>query len=155
MQSSGSGPAFRLPSWPWRLGRAIALALVIVLAAWLVLVPGETGYPVRSEVSEGASLAEGARTAVDDYYARHHVYPVDNRQADLPSPTSIHGTYVIGVAIDRGRVTATFGNKSDDAIAGRALVFVPRVEAGSRRWDCNSTAGTTVPVKYRPSRCRP
>jgi type IV pilus assembly protein PilA len=131
------------------------LTITVLALATLALLPCYCNYTVRSQVSEGSSLAEGAKTAVSDYYGLHHAMPVDNREAGLTGPLSIQGSYVTSIIIASGTVVASYGNQADSAIAGKSLVFRPRPAGGSLQWDCTTAAGTTVPVRERPTACRP
>ena len=131
----------------------LALALVVALLGWLVFFPSES-YTTRSEVSEGASLAEGSKVAVEDYFEKYRAFPLNNRQAGVAEPTSINGTYVSSVTIANGTVSVAYGKQADASIAGRKLVFLPRPGGGTLHWSCNSAAGTTIEIKNRPTICR-
>ncbi len=128
----------------------IVVAIIAILAA--IAIPAYQDYLVRSQVSEGASLAAGAKTAVSEYYANYGVAPGNNATAGIAAAADIKGTYVTGVGISgAGLVTATFGNKANAAINTKTLVFTPAFNVGSTSWSCTAS---TVDLKYRPSSCR-
>jgi type IV pilus assembly protein PilA len=134
------------------------IGLAVVIAAFLILVAvGQNAFRdarVRSQVSEGVILADTSKNVVDDYVAKYHAYPLDNRQAGMPSPDTITDRHVVSVTISRGSIITIYGNKADERIAGRKLVFSPPRNSGSTKWTGNSEAGTTVDAKYLPPCCR-
>jgi hypothetical protein len=40
-------------------------------------------------------------------------------------------------------------------LSGRVLAFSPTADAQGIHWNCDSSAGTTIEVKYRATVCRP
>jgi len=132
----------------------IVVAIIAILAA--IAIPAYQDYLIRSQVSEGAALAAGAKTAVAEYYANYGVAPGTNAAAGLELGTNIKGTYVKSVEISgAGIVTATFSNaapfKANKAINNQTLVFNPTFNTGSTSWGCSTS---TVTAKFRPSSCR-
>lgn len=131
----------------------IVVAIIAILAA--IAIPAYQDYLIRSQVSEGASLTSGAKTAIEEYYSQYGVAPANNTAAGLdPTPTNIKGEYVSQVAVSNGGViTATFnGAKANTAIKNKVLKLTPTFNPGSTSWSC--VTGTTVDAKYRPSICR-
>ena len=133
----------------------IVVAIIAILAA--IAIPAYQDYTIRSQVSEGASLTSGAKTAVAEYYANYGVAPTTNTAAGLEAAANIKGNYVKQVAVGAGGViTATFSNtapqKANTAINNATLVLTPTFNSGSTEWSC--TASTVAP-KYLPSSCRP
>ncbi|MBS0193375.1 MAG: pilin [Proteobacteria bacterium] len=128
------------------------VAVVSILAA--IAIPAYQDYVVRSQVSEGAMLSEGSKVAVAEYYSNKGSMPTDNATAGVAQPSSIEGNYVSSVTIDNGRINVVYGNRANAAIRGGVLSFVPDPQAGMVRWSCDTAAGTTIPVKYRPGACR-
>ncbi|MEO7200362.1 MAG: prepilin-type N-terminal cleavage/methylation domain-containing protein, partial [Dokdonella sp.] len=57
----------------------IVVAIIAILAA--IAIPAYQDYLVRSQVSEGATLSDGAKTAVAEYYANHGKFPPSNISA--------------------------------------------------------------------------
>lgn len=139
---------------PRKRRRWLSVLLLAAIAFVLCSIWPES-YVVRSQVSEGASLAEGAKSAVADYYTSKHRFPLDNRQAGIAEPGSITGNYVSSLSIANGTITATYGNKAASEIAGKTLMFSPHPVSDTLRWTCDSSAGSTVETKYRPTICRP
>lgn len=136
-----------------QIGGTTAVATVAILAA--IAIPAYQDYTIRSQVSEGAVLTDGPKTAVAEYYANTGRMPHDNAQAGLAAASDIQGTYVSSVKVDDGRITVTYGNQANALIRDDVLMFAPTADAGSVSWSCDSAAGSTIPAKYRPSFCRP
>ena len=131
----------------------IVVAIIGILAA--IALPAYQDYVARSQVSEGASLASGAKTAVAEEYANTGTFTgIDNDAAGLSPAASIAGKYVTSVTVAGGVVTAAFGAGGDAStkIQGDDLVYSPFDEGGSVSWSCT---GSSLEAKYLPSVCRP
>jgi uncharacterized RDD family membrane protein YckC len=100
-------------------------------------------YVIRAQVSEGASLADGMKTAVAEYYANNHRFPATNSEAGLAAPESIAGNYVGSVDASGGTVVATYSSayphKANRAIDGKTLRFIPKIFVDRIEWQCSST----------------
>ena len=133
----------------------IVVAIIAILAA--IAIPAYQDYVIRSQVTEGSSLAEGSKTAVAEYYSNTGRFPLTNVSAGVAPSGSITGSYVSSVTITSGKITVNYGGpKANTAIAKTdTLVFSPIGGGGSTIWNCTSAAGSTVNVKYRPTICRP
>jgi type IV pilus assembly protein PilA len=135
----------------------IVVAIIAILAA--IAIPAYQDYLIRSQVSEGASLADAAETAVAEFYSNTGRLPGNNGSAGLAANTSIKGKYVSQVDVTGGIVKATFsdagGFVANTAINGQILAFSPvtGASAGSIAWHCGM-ATTTVTQKYLPASCR-
>lgn len=133
----------------------IVVAIIAILAA--IAIPAYQNYLIRAQVTEGMSLATGAKAAVWDFYSNTGRYPPSNESAGLPSnPSSIAGKYVQSVTVASGKITATFNNAdANAAIHGKTLVLSPNSGGDTIVWTCNP-AGTAnaVDPKYLPSSCR-
>jgi type IV pilus assembly protein PilA len=132
----------------------IVVAIIAILAA--IAIPAYQNYLIRTQVTEGISLATGAKAAVWDFYSNTGRYPDSNESAGLPSATSITGTYVAQVDVASGKITATFNStNANTAIHDKTLVLSPNAGGATILWTCNP-AGTTdaVDPKYLPSSCR-
>jgi type IV pilus assembly protein PilA len=135
----------------------IVVAIIAILAA--IAIPAYQDYVIRSQVSEGMTLADGAKTALGEFYSNNGHYPGNNASAGLSQPGSIAGKYTtqLGTGSDgtgAGKITVTYGNKANDKVKGDVLVLSAVSHTGSTEWHCNSATGTTVPDKYLPASCR-
>ena len=132
----------------------IVVAIIAILAA--IAISQYQDYVIRSQVSEGSSLADGTKTAVAEFYNNYGAYAAANASYGLATAASIKGKYVNDVIAENGKITVTFksGAPTNTAIRGGKLVFSPVANAGSIEWNCTTAAGTTIADKYRPTVCR-
>jgi type IV pilus assembly protein PilA len=130
----------------------IVVAIIAILAA--IAIPAYQNYLIRAQVSEGMSLAGGAKSAVWDFVSNTGRFPPSNESAGLANEASITGKYVSLVNVTGGTVTVTFGSRANTAISApgaNTLVLSPSTTAGAIQWTCTSS---TVSSKYLPSSCR-
>ena len=127
----------------------IVVAIIGILAA--VAIPAYQDYTVRTKVSEGLSLASGAKTSVAETRLSSGSWPATNSAAGLASSTSITGNNVASVAVgSSGVITITYNN--DAAFSGASTITLsPTANGGSVTWDCS---GGSVGDRYRPGNCR-
>jgi type IV pilus assembly protein PilA len=140
----------------------IVVAIIAILAA--IAISQYQDYVIRSQVSEGSSLADGVKTAIGEFYNNYGRFPTaatsDNASLGLADPASIIGTYVGSVGVHNGTVfahyyqgtigTSTF--KANTAINGAYLKFTPTPNAGSMSWICSNGSG--LKDKWLPASCR-
>jgi len=132
----------------------IVVAIIAILAA--IAIPAYQNYLIRSQVTEGTTLADGAEVAIAEYHANTGSWGTGASSVGVTKTASdIAGKYVSGVAIASGKITATFANsgnqKANAAIAGDNLVLSPSASVnGDIHWTCSGS----VPAKYLPSSCR-
>ena len=131
----------------------IVVAIIAILAA--IAIPAYQDYLIRSQVSEGSVLSDGAKTAVAEFYSNRGTFPATNESAGLAAPGSISGKYVSSVDVgdEPGIIQAEFGNQSNAKINGKILQFSAIENGGSLGWTCKSDTGEIDP-KYLPTSCR-
>jgi type IV pilus assembly protein PilA len=132
----------------------IVVAIIAILAA--IALPAYQDYTIRSQVSEGAVLADGAKTAVAEFFTNKGVFPTTNASAGLAGSASIAGNYVTSLAVSAsGIITATYGNKANSKVSGSTLMFSAYSKGGgSIAWTCKKGTTGPVPAKYLPTSCR-
>ena len=132
----------------------IVVAIIAILAA--IAIPAYQNYLIRSQVSEGAVLTDGAKTAMAEFYSNTGQFPSTNGSAGLAAASSISGKYVsnVNVATHKGVIEAQF-NSSTANVAIHNLYFgLPALtSSGSITWSCKNITYTTVDPKYLPSSC--
>ncbi len=129
----------------------IVVAIVAILAA--IAISQYSDYLIRTQVAEGSSLADGARTSVAMYYNNFGRYGSNNRSFGMALPTSIKGKYVTQVDASTGIIDVTFGGPAANAkIQGQHLLYSPVAHQGSIEWVCNHSS--LLAAKYVPSTCR-
>ncbi|MDE1892986.1 MAG: pilin [Xanthomonadaceae bacterium] len=129
----------------------IVVAIIAILAA--IAIPAYQDYLIRAQVSEGAVLTDGAKTAISEFYSNTGTFPSTNASAGLASPASIAGKYVsqVNVGTTAGRIIATFGPGANTAIQTATFVLSATTNSGSIAWTCTRS---TVAQKYLPTSCR-
>mgnify|MGYP003138437692 CR=1 FL=1 len=127
----------------------IVVAIIGILAA--VAIPAYQDYTIRSQVSEGMSLAAGAKTAVAEFYNQTGAFPTANASAGLAGKASIVGAYVTEVDASSGTITIKYGNDANSNITNDTLVLSATDSGGSLEWNCKPG---TIETKYVPTSCR-
>jgi len=130
----------------------IVVAIIGILAA--VAIPAYQDYTIRAQVSEGMSLASGAKTALAEFYNQRGQFPASNGSAGLAKATDISGSYVtkVNAASSKGVIEVTYGNDANATINGKTLLVSAVTTAGSVKWNCE--AGGGLANKYVPTSCR-
>ena len=135
----------------------IVVAIIAILAA--IAIPAYQNYVIRAQVSEGMSLADGAKTAITEYYTNYGTFPTSNASAGMATKTLITGNYVsqVDVGTNPGVIAVKFSDtapqKANSAINNDVLALSAITSTGSISWSCNG-AKTTIPKQYLPSSCR-
>ena len=129
----------------------IVVAIIAILAA--IAIPAYQDYLVRTQVSEGAVLTDGAKTAISEFYSNTGTFPGSNLSAGLATAASISGKYVskVDVSATKGQIVATFGTGANKAIQTQTFVLSAVTHTGSISWTCTKS---TVASKYLPTSCR-
>jgi len=145
----------------------IVVAIIGILAA--IAIPAYQDYLIRSQVSEGLTMAAASKVGVAEYFANKGFWPADNSAAGLGSPSTIQGKYVQSITIATGGIQITYGNEANDKyLTGETLGLQPGASVnGDVIWKCGraqnpsgwgsdtgGTASTSILGKYLPSSCR-
>jgi type IV pilus assembly protein PilA len=156
----------------------IVIAIIGILAA--IAIPAYQNYTIRSQVTEGLSLADGWKTSISEYYAQHGSFP--DGAAATPNAGQIAitgasvGKYVGAITVVAGgqiqvTYTGTQANAKLSAAGKNVLAFTPGLDANQDViWICGTattptgvtlgdgtTAGaitaTNVTPAYLPTSC--
>ncbi len=159
----------------------IVVAIIGILAA--IAIPAYQDYTIRSQVSEGLTLAASAKAAVSEFYAQTGRAPANRIEAGLgatDTPTDTQGNYVSQVAIANGVITVTYSStapqRANNKVNGSTITLVPYTSTDeSVSWKCRATGSTATPggvlmgtgsaavaanavgtvlAKYAPAECR-
>src|ERR1700754_4201771 len=99
----------------------IVIAIIGILAA--IAIPAYQNYTIRSQITEGLTLADGWKTAIAEYYANTGNWP---QQSNLTGTCQSVGKYESGVTVNAGGVIAiTYGNQVNSKVNGCTLSLVP------------------------------
>jgi len=133
----------------------IVVAIIGILAA--IAIPAYQNYTIRSQVTEGLSLADGWKTGVAEFYAQNGTFP---------SSCSATGAAATGVMVCAGATTGKYVSAvSLTKVATLTLDLSPGLSANNDViWVCGKAlvpAGdtgspadaSTVPVQYLPASC--
>jgi type IV pilus assembly protein PilA len=142
----------------------IVIAIIGILAA--IAIPAYQNYTIRSQVTEGLTLADGWKTAIAEYYANTGNWPT---VTNLTGTTASIGKYETGVTVAAGGVVqVTYGNQANTKLSTLVLKIVPYTNANNDiLWQCGNAAapssatlatgaastGTTVSAQFLPTSC--
>ncbi len=150
----------------------IVIAIIGILAA--IAIPAYQNYTIRSQVTEGISMAAGWKTAISEYYAQNGSFPSGFTTIAAGAATKVSvtgasvGKYVGGIAVNaNGVIVVTYGGSQVSAkLSTLTLSFVPGTDANADViWVCgtattpsNVTLGggavaTSIPASYLPTSC--
>jgi len=156
----------------------IVVAIIGILAA--IAIPAYQDYTIRTQVSEGLTLASDIKAGVAEYAAQTGDWPADLIEAGLGSAAAAadkSGRYVGSIDVQNGTITITYGRDANTRIDNLTLALQPVVnENGDVVWICGNaddpaatyvnSAGaagggvdsvdgvTTVLDKHMPASCR-
>jgi type IV pilus assembly protein PilA len=127
----------------------IVIAIIGILS--MIAIPAYKDFTVRSKISEGLSLAAGAKTSVIEYYQTQGNWPISNANAGLPSADHIKGEFVKSVAIEGNKVVVTFGSGAGEGLSQRNLIMTAVDNSGSISWTCHADK---IENRFLPPNCR-
>lgn len=104
----------------------ITVAIVGVLTT--IAVPVYQDYMIRSQVSEGITLASGAKPLIAEYYAQNGEYPKNGSSVGYTGAT---GRFISNVEIREDSIVATMGGEANNKISGKKLVLTTTVNNGT------------------------
>jgi type IV pilus assembly protein PilA len=156
----------------------IVVAIIGILAA--IAIPAYQDYTIRSQVTEGMTLAGDLKASIAEYTAQVGEWPPSMIELGLGSGaagTDKSGRYVEAVDVADGTITITYGRDANAAIDQEFLSFRPLVNINQDIvWVCgraddptnlatppdvpsggatpSGANNTSVLDKYLPASCR-
>jgi len=129
----------------------IVVAIVGILAA--IAIPAYQDYTVRAEVSEGLSLVDAPKTAVEDTYQSTGNPPTTNASAGYAG-LSTATSYVTAIAIGASSIITVTYSGNTGPMSGVILSMIPTLSPGQPvTWQC-LVATPTTNNRYVPAACR-
>ena len=152
----------------------IVIAIIGILAA--IAIPAYQNYTIRSQVTEGISVAAGWKTAISEYYAQNGSFPSGSTTstAGVAGKISVSGAsggkYVSAVGVVAGgEIVITYGGPQANSKLGttQVLTLNPGLDANyDVIWVCGTSAipstvstnptgatVTNIPASYLPTSC--
>ena len=157
----------------------IVVAIIGILAA--IAIPAYQDYVIRSQVTEGMSLAGALKAGIAEHYAQTGAWPAVLVELGLVDEAGAavqpSGKYVTGVTVDAGTINITYGNQANANISAadaNTLSLRPRLsENDDVVWLCgyndasdlaedlldpdsgaSGADATSLIGKYLPQSCR-
>jgi len=148
----------------WIIVPFVMIAVIGILAA--IAIPAYQNYTIRAQVAEGINLSDQLKFVVAERYNTNKAWPLDLTALGIAQPPS--GNYVTAVAVDRGTVTITYGNRANNLIAKHVLSMRPQIVGSDIVWSCGHSAAaaddptapsagpniTDLSANYLPTACR-
>jgi type IV pilus assembly protein PilA len=141
----------------------IVVAIIGILAA--IAIPAYQDYTIRSQVSEGLTLAGDLKASIAEWYANTGEW-ADLTDLGITNATDKAGKYVQEIDVTGGVITVKYGNQAHQKIRNQTLSLTPGLNLNDDVvWVCGKaeepsgasmeTAGSTsLDNKYLPASCR-
>ena len=128
----------------------IVVAIIGVLAS--IAMPAYQDYTIRAQISEGLSVAAGAKAPLSEYYFDRGAWPNNNNKAGVANQNDIRGKYVKSVKVKDNVIEIKYGYDAHTAIFNEKITLTALDNAGTISWTCASAG--TIQAKHLPSACR-
>jgi type IV pilus assembly protein PilA len=155
----------------------IVIAIIGILAS--IAIPAYQNYTIRSQVTEGLSLADGWKTSISEYYAQNGSFPTCSTTVAagaagcISVSGAVTGKYVGSITISgtvAGQIVIKYSGSQANAKLNNGTFNVLSLSPGLDAnydviWVCGAAAtptgvtgvgatATTVPAAYLPTVCQ-
>jgi type IV pilus assembly protein PilA len=153
----------------------IVVAIIGILAA--IAIPAYQDYTIRSQVTEGLTLASDIKAGVAEFMAQTGAWPADLQEAGVASAggssADKQARYVSSIDVTDGTIQIIYGKDANAKINGLELDIQPMVNVnGDVVWVCGNAddptnanadpgsgtaspdGNTTLLDKHMPASCR-
>ena len=134
----------------------IVVAIIGILAA--IAIPAYQDYTSRAKVSEAASLLDGIKTDVHEYYSNYGSFPSKTNLVAFAGNKVFTGKYVSTVqGTDTGLYNAIMKSGIGSGVSNTSIMLSFYTDSsGLSHQACKTgTVGTAMPSKFLPSACKP
>jgi type IV pilus assembly protein PilA len=126
----------------------IVVAIVGILAT--IALPSYQDYTVRAKVTDGLSLSQGFKIAVEDSWSSSPSFPLTALPPSLSDPTG--GVQTVAGDPNSGHITVTFGSAAA-AMNGHTVTLIPSLTSGQPiTWTCQ--VDSAAYDRFVPALCR-
>ncbi len=126
----------------------IVVAIVGILAA--IAIPSYEDFTVRARVSDGISLSNGFKMAVEDSWSSNPAFPLSALPPSMTNPST--NVQTVTGDPNTGNITVTFGTGAS-AMNGHSITLIPSLSFGQPvTWVCQVESATYD--RYVPPLCR-
>jgi type IV pilus assembly protein PilA len=124
----------------------IVVAIIGILAA--IAIPAYQDYTIRSQVTEGLTLASDIKAGVAEYMAQTGSWPADLQEAGVASAggssADKQARYVESIDVTDGTIQIVYGKDANAKIDQATLDIQPMVNAnGDVVWVCGNATDPT------------
>lgn len=140
---AGAPPAKRMAAWQIVLIILVAMVPMFGMLA-AIAIPAYQDYTIRTQVSEGLTLASDLKAAVAEHAALTGAWPVDLEDAGYASTAEVaanESRYVDSFDISNGTITIIYGRAAHQQIQYATLSLRPYVDRnGDVVWQCGKAS---------------